>query len=225
MRVPEEMLPVVYQSHVVAAVRRSSEVDPCRLYESALRELMENPEVADGISELRSKVQRAISGKLKGEEIEHVIEGSALIALSCGSGIYNESMLRFNSRFMNGKGLGALATALAYDLMGLDAATFDTDKGHIVKQAAHGPRLNRKQKRLGPKVQKHIKQLESAVGPALEEAADRYIVYRFLDCGCLPAYKRRMELAGNSRGKTYLGEWFAKFDDALGFPGPPELAC
>ena len=76
MRVPEEMLPVVYQSHVVAAVRRSSEVDPCRLYESALRELMENPEVADGISELRSKVQRAISGKLKGEEIEHVIEGS-----------------------------------------------------------------------------------------------------------------------------------------------------
>ena len=131
------------------------------------------------------------------------------------------NIAEFNKRFLNGNGLHALVAVLVTDAANLDLAAIDTFRGGESLTAAYGPRRTRRHKTTGTRIQNRLKKLPTIDEPALREAADRYVVYRFLDGGSLPDYKRREELAGNPRSDRHLRKWFRRFDESLGYPPPP----
>ena len=111
-------------------------------------------------------------------------------------------------------------TVLALDAMNLDLVRIDTFRGKEGLGPAYGPRQTQQDKSLGRELQQRLKQFASIDEPAVQEAADRYIEYRFLDHGSLPDYKRRKELEGDTRSDGHLREWFKEFDRALSYPSP-----
>lgn len=220
MRVPPNLLKHTLQTHVINAIRRNREVDKDDLYGRALADLTggENSAVLDDFSEL---VERAVSGKLKGHETaaaERTFSG--LPRLSAQDDAY-PNIFEFNRRFLNGRGSLALLTLLTLEAAKLDLGAVDTFRAGDALDSAYGPRRTRRQKELGTELQALLKQLAVVDEPAMMEAADRYIDYRFLDHGSLTDYKRRKELEGDPRSDRHLRDWFKKFDRALGFPPSP----
>ena len=221
MRIPQSMLEITYQMHVVEAIRRNHEIGEDDLYGRALADLTQrdNLTVFTDLSELITGVT---SGRLKGQEIDaaaRVMHGAE--RLEHDDDAY-PSITEFNNRFLNGRGLVALLNILMMrDAAKLDLDVVDKFRGGEALLAVYGPRRTRPQKRLGVGLQTILKQLPTVDESATMEAADRYVEYRFLDHGSLPGYKRRRELEGDSPSDRYLREWFGKFDRALGYRPPP----
>ncbi len=219
MRVPEEMLDHTYRFYIVDAIRRHPKIDLENLYEKALKELVQD-ETADVLADLSTSIEALLSGALKGKEL-----ATACRLLDRASSLNSSdhdypSIAEFNRRYLNDNGLIPLLTVLIFDAAELDPVAIDTYRGGETLLAAYGPRKSRQHKRTGTALQAMLKQFPSVDESATREAADRYVEYRFLDGGSLPAYIRRIELAGDPRGNTYLREWFRKFDQSLGFPPP-----
>ena len=220
MRIPQIMLEVTYQMHVVEAIRRNREIDEDDLYGRALADLTQGDDLAV-FTDLSDLITGVTSGRLKGQEIDaaaRVMHGAERL----GHDDDYASITEFDNRFLNGRGRGALLTILMMrDAAKLDLDAIDRFRGGEALLAAYGPRRTRPQKRLGVGLQTILKQLPTVDEPATMEAADRYVEYRFLDHGSLPGYKRRRELEGDSPSDRYLRKWFRKFDRALGYPPPP----
>ena len=126
----------------------------------------------------------------------------------------------FNRRYLNDKGGPALLRLLAFDAGDLDPAAIDDWRGGEALPPAYGPRRTRRDKKLGKRMQSVLKGFKSTDEPAMMEAADHYVEYRYLDNGSLPDYMRRKELDGNAHGEGYYRDWFRKFDKAFEFPRP-----
>ena len=220
MRVPRVSLPFMCQLHVVDAIRRSSEIDTEDLYGKALREVSHGQN-ALVLADLSTLVAGAMSGEPDGKVLEAAERTySGLGRLEGGDDAY-PNIVEFNRRFLNSKGHTALLNVLVLKAAELDPAEIDAFRGGEALVAAYGPRRTRQHKKLGAKLQRQIKQFDAMDEPGTMEAADRYVKYRYLDNGSMPAYRRRQELEGNARNYSYLRNWFGKFDQALGFPPPP----
>ena len=219
MRVPPWMLSSTYQVYLIEEIRRNGKIDEDGLYLLALRDITngENSAVFADVSDL---IEKVVSGKLRKDRRDAAVR--TLIGLHRLN--HNEdtylNILEFNRRFLNERGLFALLTVLVLDAIKLDAVRIDTFRGEEAITAAYGERQTRRHKRLGKELQKRLKQFASLDEPAVNEAAERYVEYRFLDHGSLPDYKRRIELEGDSPSDRYLRGWFKKFDKVLGYPSP-----
>ena len=117
--------------------------------------------------------------------------------------------------------MGALLPALTLEALQLDPVAVDAFRGGEAVTAAYGKRKTRRQKTLGKDLQQTLKQFPALDVPAVEEAADCYVEYRFLHHGKFPNYLRRKEQEGTARHAGYYREWFKKYDEALGYPPTP----
>ena len=221
IRLPPDMLEITYVIHVVGAIRRNCEIDKGDLYGRALADLTQgdNSAVFNDLSECTAGIT---SGQLKGQEID----AAAGVISRAGHLGYDDdaypNITEFNRRFLNGRGMIPLLTVLiTRDAANLDLDAIDKFRGGEALGAAYGPRRTRRQKGLGVEIQAFLKLLPTVDEPAMMEAADRYVEYRFLDHGSLPDYKRRRELEGDAPSDRYLRDWFGKFDRALGYSPPP----
>ena len=220
MRVPSQSHPFMHQLHVVDAICRSSKIDTEDLYGDALREVRQEQN-AGVFADLSSLV----TGTLSGEPGDKVFE--AAHQLLSGMDRFHDddeayaSILEFNRRFLNNNGHVALFMSLILEAAALNPAEMDAHRGGEALVAAYGQRRTQGHKRLGSQLQRRVKRLPSIDEPGFIEAADRYVRYRYLDNGSLPAYTKRQELEGNVRSGSYLRKWFEKFDKAFGFPPPP----
>lgn len=221
MRVPIEAKPFGLRFQVIQAVRRSPEIaNGSSSYQNALEDLIhgENSQLFDEVNVLMNRV---LSRNLKGKELKAVDEVlRKALSLESVDNDY-QHVERFNQEFLNGNGLDALAWALLIDAAQLNLATIDRFRGGSDLQAAYGPRQTQSLKRRGTHIQSLLKRFASFDEPAMIEAADRYVVYRHLDQGVLPDYKRREELAGLPSSDRYLRQWFRDFDRALAYPPFP----
>ena len=220
MRVPHLFLPPAYQVNVVKAIRRNNEIDGDDLYGHALEDLVQGENSAV-FAELSALIKGVVSRQLNGSEkdaAERFLSG--VNRLNDNEDAY-PNISRFNKRFLNDRGLPALVTVLVVDAVNLDLPAIDTFRGGETLAAAYGPRRTRRQRILGKRLQAQLKRYPVVDEPAMKEAADRYVEYRFLDQGNLADYKRRSELAGNPRSDRYLRNWFKKFDESFGYPPPP----
>ena len=220
MRVPSRSLTFMYRVHVVDAIRRSGEIDTDDLHGKALRDLTHGQNFVV-FSELSSLVQQAMSGESNDKLLDAAERVMSGVGQLDDDGDVYPSIVEFDRRFLNNKGLMALLNALIVEAAELDLPTIDAYRGGDTLVAAYGPRRTRHHKKLGAQLQRHIKNFNVVDEPAAMEAADRYVKYRYLHDGSLPDYKRRQELEGNVRHDNYLRVWFRKFDQALGFPPPP----
>lgn len=221
MRVPIEAKPFGLRFQVIQAVRRSPAIaNGSSAYQNALEDLIhgENSQLFDEVNFLMITV---LSENLKGKELEAVDE---VMRKTCSAEFVDNDykhVERFNQEFLNGNGLDALAWALLIDAAQLNLAAIDRFRGGPDLQAAYGPRRTQSLKRRGTHIQSRLKRFASFDEPAMIEAADRYVVYRHLDQGVLPDYKRREELAGLPSSDRYLRQWFSDFDRALAYPPFP----
>ena len=219
MRVPPWMLSSTYQIYLIEAIRCNREIDKEGLYLRALRDITsgDNSAVFADVADL---IENVVSGKLRKKRPDAAVR--TLVGLHRLN--HNEdaylNILEFNRRFLNDKGSFALLTVLVLDVMNLDLVRIDTFRGEEAITAAYGERQTRRHKMLGKELQKRLKQFASLDEPGVNEAAERYVEYRFLDLGSLPDYKRRIELEGDSPSDRYLRGWFKKFDKVLGYPSP-----
>ena len=219
LRILQILHPPAYQVHVVDAIRRNRVIDKDDLYNLTLKDLQHGSN-SSVFAEVSTFIEGVVTGKLKGMEFdaaERTMSGADRLDEDDGS---YTNIAEFNKRFLNGKGLHALVAVLVTDAANLDLAAIDTFRGGEALTAAYGPRWTRRHKTIGSRIQNRLKKLPAIDEPAVREAADRYVVYRFLDGGSLPNYKRRAELAGNPRGDRYLRKWFRRFEQSLGYPPP-----
>ena len=221
MRLLRDMHEITHQMHVVEAIRRNPEIDKGDLYGRARAELAQGDD-SGVFADLSEWTKGMASGQLKGQETD----AAARVIAGAGRLRYDDAACpninEFNNRFLNGRGLAALLNILiTRDAAKLDLAAIDELRGGEALQAAYGPRHTQRQKRLGVKIQAILKSFPTVDEPAMREAADRYVEYRFLDGGSLPDYERRKGLEGDPRSNRYLRNWFGKFDEALGYPPPP----
>ena len=224
MRVPNILLPVLHQIHVIRAITRHHEIDKEDLYGQALAGLKHGNN-AKAFSDFGEFVHRVTQGTLLDDKGDAPVRKLLSIDLRDVEEHTCSNIREFNHRYLNNKGISALLTLLAIDAAGLDLAAIDVLRGGEALSAAYGPRKTRRQKNLGKQMQSWLKDLKSADEPATMEAADRYVEYRYLDHGNLPNYKKRKELEGDTPSERYYREWFRDFNKALGFwqpsPGRP----
>ena len=221
MRVPDQGVQFLHQFHVIMAITRHPEIDKEGLYGQALAGL-KHGDNAKAFSDFGELVRRVTSGT----PLDDKSDARARTLLRMGVHDIDEdtcSIIReFDRRYLNDKGESALLRLLALDAGDLDPAAIDVWRGGEALRATYGSRRTRRDKKLGKQMQSSLKGLESADEPAMMEAADHYVEYRYLDLdnGSLPDYMRRKELDGNARGERYYRDWFRKFDKAFEFPLP-----
>ena len=221
MRTSKILYPAALQVHVVEAIRDSDAIDKDDLYGKVLREVREVEGAQAVVGEVASIVKGIATGTSRGIDIKLVEATRAKVRrLFVEAAVCIPSAEVFNSRFLNGNGLGALAAAITFDLLDLDPGEFDASVGGVVKEAAYGPRQTRRQRRWGPKFQRLLKTYESVEEDAIRHAASCYLVYRYRCEGRWRDYEVRMELAGQPSGGSQMREWFRDFDEAFGFPPP-----
>ena len=220
MRIPPILLPHVRQVHVIHAIRANAEIDTDNLFARALDDVThgQNASVFAGVATFMEKM---VTGKLRGSEFAEAIAIlSGLHKIDLNDESYPNVRL-FNRRFLNDRGLIALVTLLVTDAAELDTAAIDRFRGGETLSAAYGQRRTRQQKVVGKNTQELLKLFAPLDEPAMKEAAERYVSYRFLHNGDLADYMKREQLEGNRRSERYLRQWFQKFDDAFGYPRPP----
>ncbi len=219
MRVPGVPPEHTLRIYVVRAIRRDPAIDD-GLYCQALQDLCQGDN-SDVFNDLLKFTAGVVSGELNGRIVDAAAQvWSSSRRVEHDDGAY-PNIAEFNHRFLNGKGLQALLTLLLFDAAGIDPVAVDKWKGGNALDAAYGLRKTRRQRKLGRGLQTFLKQFPVVDEPAVTEAAEQYVEYRFLDHGSLPDYMRRKELEGGPRSDRYLRDWFKKFDKALGFPPPP----
>ena len=219
MRVPSAARKHVLQIHVVRAIARDQVIND-GLYCRSLEDLCQGDNSAL-FNNLAKWLAGAVSGELKDGEVDALAQVYSGLQLLENDDKEYPIIEEFNNRFLNGRGRHALFTLLIFDAARIDPVTIDTLRGGNALDAAYGPRKTRPQKKLGRQLQALLKQFAVVDEPAMTEAAERYVEYRFVDDGSFPDYKRRKELEGNPRSDSHLRKWFEKFDRALGFPSPP----
>ena len=221
MRVPDQGVQFLHQFNVIRAITRHPEIDKEDLYGQALAGLKhgDNAKVLSDAGEL-------VRRRMAGTPLDDKSDAVERMLLSKDAHDFDEdtcSIIReFDRRYLNDKGGPALLRLLAFDAVDLDPAAIDEWRGGEALRATYGSRRTRRDKKLGKQMQSSLKGLESADEPAMMEAADHYVEYRYLDLdnGSLPDYMRRKELDGNARGERYYRDWFRKFDKAFEFPRP-----
>ena len=217
MRVPSEMLPSMYQFHVVQAIRRNPEVDKDGIYDRALGDIT-NEQNAATFAYVREYIERVMADPKAKKDPNIELMNSRW--LNQDEDAY-QNIDEFNHRFLNDVGPGALLMALTLEAIGLDPVAIDAFRGEDAVTAAYGKRLKQWQRRLGRILQQELKQFGVLDEPAMEDAADCYVEYRFLHYGNLPDYQRRKEHEGAARSEKSLRTWFGKFDRALGHRPAP----
>ena len=222
MRVPSEMHPSAHLSHVIKAIRRNPKVDKNGLYLKALKGITGGRN-REGFSRVTKFIDRAMATPKSMQRMLKRNSDTPLLTMPWG-GIDEDTtknINEFNHKFLNDKGMGVLLTALTLNALQLDPVAIDAVRGGEADTAAYGKRKTRRQRTLGKDLQQHLKQFPALDEPAVEEAADCYVEYRFLHHGNFPKYVRRKEQEGTARHEGYYREWFKKFDEALGHPPPP----
>lgn len=220
MRVPDTMRPVSLVIHLIRAVRRNSEINGEKYYQAALQDVRRGKNMGV-LASAGSLIDGTIYGKLAEKQIPRAYHGlmfqlTQLMKQDDGVDTY-DALVEFNSRFLNGRGMEALIVALVIDAADLDVVAIDKFRGGEALKAAYGSRQTRRERRLGKELQTVLKTFETSDEDALEEAANRYVVFRFIDGGSMTEYKLRQELTGDIRSDRYLYRWFRDFDKALGF--------
>ena len=222
MRVPADMLPSAYLAHVIRAICRNSKVDKDGLYRKALAGITGGRN-RDGFARVTKLIDRAISAPKSMRKKLRRNSDSPLLTMPWG--VIDEDTTKnineFDRRFLNGKGGGVLVAVLTMDVLDLDTVAIDAFRGGEAVRAAYGERNTQRQKKLGKDLQQILKQFAALDEPAVMEAADSYVEYRFLHRGKFPNYLKRKEQEGTARHPGYYREWFKKFDEALGYPPTP----
>ena len=219
MRVPDQLVPPLYQSHVIRAIIRHPETDKEDLYGQALAGL-KNGDNAKAFSDFGEFVRRVTSGTLLDDKSDASVRTLLRMDVHDVDEHTCSKIREFDRRYLNDKGGPALLSLLTFDAGGLDPAAIDVWRGREALPPAYGPRRTRRHRKVGKPMQSVLKGFKSAEEPAMMEAADHYVEYRYLDNGSLPDYMRRKELDGNARGERYCRDWFRKFDKAFEFPRP-----
>ena len=219
MRVPDHLVQFLHQFHVIGAITRHPEIDNEDLYGQALAGL-KHGDNAKAFSDFGEFVRRVTSGTPPDDKSDAPVRTSLRMDVHDVDEHTCSRIRDFNRRYLNDKGGYALLRLLTFHAGDLDPAAIDVWRGGEALRATYGPRRTRRDKKLGKEMQSWLKGLKSADEPAMMEAADHYVEYRYLDNGSLPDYMRRKELDGNARGAHYYRDWFRKFDEAFEFPSP-----
>ena len=219
VRVPGEWVQFLHQFHVISAIIRHPEIDKEDLYGQALAGL-KHGDNAKAFSDFGEWVRRMTSGTPPDDKSDAPVRTSLRMDVHDVDEHTCSIIREFNRRYLNDKDGSALLRLLPFHAGDLDPAAIDVWRGGEALGATYGPRRARRDKKLGKEMQKSLKRFKSADEPAMMEAADHYVEYRYLDNGSLPDYMRRKELDGNARGERYYRSWFRKFDEAFEFPSP-----
>ncbi len=125
----------------------------------------------------------------------------------------------FNVKYLNGQGLEALATVVAFEALGLDPREFDLAVGRTAKDAAYGNRDLRLRRKWGPIIQSVLKKrCVSFEELSYKHGANKYLVYRYLCWGRWTVYEKQMARDWKLSGSWDMQKKFREFDRALGFP-------
>ena len=219
MRVPRGFLPHVRRAHVVEALRRNPELTR-GLYRTALEEVMSNSHVMAATNHVAWALKRNQAGKVSGWSDRGVAGVKRQVWQLFHRDDEFPAAEMFNETCLNGKGEDILMLSLIFDAMNMNPASVDSKLGHAIKHGAYAPRETRPHGRLGRWIQFLIKEHVAVDEDRMQEAADRYIVFRFICDGNLQSYMEYADVKSNSREEKYYRTHFNAFDRAIGFPKP-----
>lgn len=220
MRAPVEARPFALQCHVIQAIRRSPEIaNGESVYQEALKELL-NRSVAEVLDNFNVWTKRLVSEESQGTELNSAI---AILDKAYRTVDFSEdypNVAKFNRDFLNSNGDLALIYSLVIDAADVDTIALDEYRGGEALKAAYGPRQTQTAKREGKRIQSLLKRLASFDEDAMNDAADHYVMYRYLYHGNFTEYKTQMELKGPSFSERHRLKSFNEIDSALGYPAP-----
>ncbi len=217
VRLQGELHQAALQLEVIDAIRRSCEVDEEGLFDDCVEEVLGDEELAGEFKLLVKLVDMIIDDRQP--------EKAATI-LKANLGRINEyyhredtchSLAIFDEGYLNGNGALALGAAIVYELMDLDPVKVDEAVMGETLQAAYGRRKTREQQSRGKELQEKLKRLLSLDEGAVQEAADRYVRYRYEFNGDLKRFMTCEHETGDYRSERYYRGWFGKFNGAFGF--------